>query len=457
MRIILITILLVVMPLHAMYAQSNACADCKLEDLCKQYMQGYFNDQSLPIIKNNWNDYFGADLESTSLGMQTVRTIALKFDAMGCIYPPGFADIPAFKNEFLASNQDPRNFDAASFYHFFQKWLEGSLSADLIELLSSTGFSPSSFNQINTKIGTEIEYFDFIRVWNNKWLNETIISINKEINSSHKKIMVFIHGYNVPYSLAQIQGNTILQTALKLQPEITEKEIVFLRVFWPSGNFKNNLFSDRDCNYNNKEKLSTLFVATYHTNRAYLSGLGLRKILADLKTESPIDIITHSQGAVVASTALINTCSKLQKGFISEGLKSYMNEIALPQKQINVFMNAPSMPGTNTFRDINDTLHPQQRNYRFFVGYNENDLILNKQKLPVLKRVRLARKLSSTTLGCNYKGEIRKTLEELCKKGMQLIFHAGINSYNREHDFFCYMNQPEFTKNLRSFLSGHFR
>ena len=129
---------------------------------------------------------------------------------------------------------------------------------------------------------------------------------------------------------------------------------------------------------------------------------------------------------------------------------------AFPSKKINVFLNAPSIPGINTFKDLEN--NQIQNKYSFFVGFNEFDEVLLKKKFHIgtkkFKKIRLPRHLSSTSLGCNYKREVFFTQTAFDTIGLTDNFSAGINSYQYEHDFFCYIKQKEFKRNLQFFLAG---
>lgn len=136
-----------------------------------------------------------------------------------------------------------------------------------------------------------------------------------------------------------------------------------------------------------------------------------------------------------------------------------MKSEALPDKEINVFLNAPSIPGVSTFMDVVNS--PTESKYRFFVGYNINDEVLKKQKFKLfghtIKVVSPSGHISSTTLGCNRNDEIKKTLQALSDLKMDFIFKSAINSTQKEHDFFCYVKQTEFKANLKLFLDGSFK
>ncbi|MGO8055546.1 hypothetical protein, partial [Rhizobium leguminosarum] len=63
-------------------------------------------------------------------------------------------------------------------------------------------------------------------------------------------------------------------------------------------------------------------------------------------------------------------------------------------------MSAPGMPGVSSFNHI-DTA--KNRKHSFYIGHNSRDKIQLKQIL--VPFIRFPKSFSSTTLGCNFKGE----------------------------------------------------
>jgi hypothetical protein len=436
------------------------CSDCISSCLCRKYLGRHITlAQNNNLIKECWTDFFGENLELSFPIAKGINSVAIKFDGLGCVYPETNDALLLIKKPFLNSGINYKEFKANSFYALFAKNLYGDTSFAIRNFILQSGFSQSDFRIADNRNKNPLAFFQFIRLWNNKFLKLKVEEINKLISPRIKKIYIFISGYNVPFSLSHLQGNQIALSILEQDPSTLPEEILFMRILWPSGDFKNSHFDESNCNYDNFENLKTAIAFTYFSNRAYLAANGLREILNKINSNIPINIITHSHGSTVATTALINTERKMQKGIISDSMKNFMKSIPLPDKDINVFLNAPSIPGASTFGDIE--MNSVQSKYRFFIGFNENDIVLKKQKFKIgkikINAIQPTGYLSSTTLGCNKNHELIKTQAILRQKGMSGIFMAGITSYQKQHDFFCYMEQREFSTNFSLFLQGHFR
>lgn len=440
--------------------KKDVCSDCKLDCLCKGFFKPYFGHQKLiNKIDNNWNEFFEEDLETDFPSPKGVKTVSIKFDGMGCVYPSASKTLNKVKRDFLDPNIEDTWFYKTSFYSLFLKEKLSKGNERIREFITETGFNRKSFKEASTKgvEGTTIEYFDFIEKWNQRFLPTKVEEINQIVSSNNiKRIIIYIHGYNVPYSLAQLQGNVLLDSILSFEPTIQPSEILFVRLFWPSGDNKRHVLNAQNCDYSNIEGIPTIINYLYFSNRAYLAGIYTRRILREIRTDAPIAMITHSHGSTVATTALINTTSKLQRGDITKGLKKLIRNENLPTKHISVFLNAPSIPGKNTFRDINSRKQ-EYKNYHFFIGYNEHDLTLRKRRFKLFGKtvhfVSPTSKLSSTTLGCNWKNEVAKTVAVFKRKGLSANVKALENSKQEEHEFYCYLQQPLFKQNLVWYLN----
>lgn len=443
--------------------QTDSCPDCEMHCLCNFFYpdsilkkQNIVND-----ITSNWNDFFGENMESIFPVQAGVKTVSIKLDGMGCMYPVSISpnEYSNIKSDFLGKRKEYKDFDSKSFFNLYNTVLKGKGSKAVNSFVNSFRFDPKILKILDysthIKHCQEYDYFDFIEKWNAEFLGAKVEEINQIISDNQiKKIIFFIHGYNVPYSLAQKQGNVLADSLLKLDNSLKSENLLFIRVFWPSGNFKHSDFNVNTCNYDNFNRLPTVRLFGYISNRAYLAGITLRTILTEINTDLPLYIITHSHGSTVATTALINTTSKMKPGRTSNSMMKLMLAVDLPDKKVNVFLNAPSIPGQNTFIDL-ENRYPQTK-YKFFVGYNANDQILLKRNIHIGKlKLTLSGRMSSTTLGCNYKNEVRKTQKIFVEQGLEDNFRAGINSFQSQHDFFCYIGQIEFRRNLGIFLSDN--
>jgi esterase/lipase superfamily enzyme len=95
-----------------------------------------------------------------------------------------------------------------------------------------------------------VNHPEFCSYWNSLFLPDIIHGLNSAAKG--REVIGFIHGYNAPYSLAKIQSIEVAKRIAGVKPN---KSILFLQVYWPSGNRKFALFSSDPncCNYSNME------------------------------------------------------------------------------------------------------------------------------------------------------------------------------------------------------------
>lgn len=454
----------------------QSCSDCKIRDLCKHYIGTQYTEIELAELQNNYSDFEGHKFTQSIENHYplNVHHIALKFDALGCIYPNFIdtmkcIDIQPF---FEDSQLDQRKFYSKSFYHIFNKsyWANQETKWEVIKNV----LDPNGKIKINT--GTEYfdEDFEFIREWNNEYLTPKIQEIQKEIsNCSECKVFAFIPGFNVPYSLAKLQA---IEIAKKLSENSTNP-IILLEVYWPSGSRKvNSLKKGECCSYQNYENYLTKQLYSFISNRSYLVGLTLRDVFNGLPATTKINVITHSHGASVITATLINAYSRMDvtKKFydncallpnnskdVNRNICYLMHTKEIPKQEFKVFLNAPAIPGKNTFCDIEES---RCHNHYFFIGFNKKDRTVQKTKLHFTRKeknceyyhriylpISFSRHFSSTSLGCNYLLEINR-MKKVIPKSLSSNFQFESVSSKREHDFFCYIEQIKFSSCLKQFF-----
>jgi len=310
--------------------------------------------------------------------------------------------------------------------------------------------------------------------------------------STKKTIIFFIHGYNVPYSLAHLQSNRIVAL---LDSSGLENNTLFFRVLWDGGNRKKLNIKVKEKNGKvilkqlTYKDVLTLRNATGFNKRINYSracGLTLREFMNSILKQAGNDslsfkIITHSLGANVAASCLLNNAyvlpfkgkkvrkmaesinyqldslllpkniSLLKKRKANRALipvLEKMRKVPLPNAKVDVFMNAPAIAGVKSF-----LYHDTDKNYSFTVGYNRFDPVLDKRFLS--KNITLfsfgPKKFGATTLGLNYQNECRKTA--LLFSNSKVKFTAVESGNYFEHDLFYYSQGPEFVKQLKTLLS----
>lgn len=433
--------------------------DCILDSSVTKYYKNYYSDASTKAIKENWNDFFGENLDAElPINYRTLKSFPLKFDGLGCIYPD-FID-ENFRDTFINKSHNVKLTDKNSFYEVYFSGLKrkeklvsileaNNMDELLIELAKIKQHNNDKHGSFNYE-----SFFTFAKVWNKFLLTKKIEQLNKIISSQNiENIIFFIHGYNVPYGLAKIQNNLIAEKTYEItNDEVQIKKTLFIPVFWSSGDRKDLFQSTNSLKFANQEDLKTTFIYTYISNRAYMAAVGLRQVLNQTKEVNCVKIITHSHGATLATTALISTTSKLQNNDIKELLGTYINKYDLPDKKISIYLNAPAIPGISTFIDIDNITI--QKKYFWNIGYNKHDKTLLKKKIPykVFRLLKFSRLLSSTSLGCDRRKEIRKTKSVFAGKGIKDNFIPEIAGKQDAHDFFCYMMQPEFQVIFEKFI-----
>lgn len=389
-----------------------------------------------------------------------IETISLKFDELGCLIPDNYIEIP--------------NLNLKKVEKVFNKDGYRTIKKLQLNFLDYTNSRNSRFKYKR--------YWDYkeIQEWNNIYLEQKINIINSKIRNK-KNIVFYIHGYNVSYSMAQLQTvrfkNYLDKNIKSLDPNST----IIINLYWPSNNQKkinigfNNGYLNK---FKFKDKLSYRKSGTpfkYVSNTCYFVGISLRSIFNELDTTNKpnIYVFSHSLGATIATTSVINTISKID--FKTKNLRDtilidsfnnirfkkpnykiasgnddglnyailkLMESTKLPTYRVKFFLNAPAIPGVKTFKDM-DT----RKNYFFTIGYNPWDEKLDKRFLGWFRLK--AKKHSSTTLGGDYHNEVAMTKMLFENENK---FKSFISSTYTKHDIFQYMDSELFKIALLEFF-----
>lgn len=314
----------------------------------------------------------------------------------------------------------------------------------------------------------------------------------RRLASKMDRTFVFVHGYNVPHSLAHLQGNKVAWT---LAEEYPNETILFVRVYWDGKSRKKLLIKKQPftegyvvSKFIFKDELSISNATNWFATRcdAQKCGITLREILykADVSNSltlppREINVIGHSLGALVTVTALINSIEGLD--VTSDSLKMHLQNANyqienvdtawvhkyvqskgdrkakhvsfmldqmvmehLPSYRVNVFLNAPAISGTPYFKYLDTT-----KSYSFHSGFNRYDPVLAKRFI-LKNNARISFKasmLGSTTLGINFldeNNEVRSLHPD--------SFRASESSDLVAHDFFKYTSHPKYNVAFNSFL-----
>ncbi len=443
----------------AVYAQDIDCISCEPQCLCKEEIGQRFNDQQKEIIRNNWNDFEGENLEKPFPASVPSDVTSIRFDGLGCVYP-SFMDDSRLRALFLRDWVDYRTLASRSFYMLLRK-RPGALATIRPELakqfkglekIANRNFSgdPAKVDSL-----TITNFFKFRQAWNQLFLGELIQTTRKHIQDKGiEQLYFFIPGYNVPYSLAHLQGNRVFEDIDRLVTDSdSKKKILYVRVFWPSNNKKNSVFGKTRCNIKNQKSLRSGLLNDYVTNRAYLASLSLRALLRELDPALSVNVVSHSFGAVISTGLVLSPVRKIAKSqrnspFNQSLLTEF--EIGIPRQKITLFLNAPAIPGRTTFLPLDKN---QNANHHFYIGFNPKDQMLTKQVAPVIRWFTSAAKRNATTLGADWHGEVNRLKKLVAHQGLEKNF-TYCPSLHKNHDYFCYRQQEAFKEHFSNYVKS---
>lgn len=320
-----------------------------------------YTEEELALIESHWKQYFKDDIFEELGTKEAVFPIA--FDSYGAPYPD-FRLFEDFDDDNFAAGL-PRKMDRArniftlnhsdndlnkySMFRIFQ-WeenadvLEAGIAAiedtvdrkfysDLLyDYSQQLGYGGREFSRHSPLY---YQYIDsFYARWNRFHFDKLTNRLKAQIDQVRPdNILFFVHGYNVPYGLAAIQSIEIHHYIRELQEQIGKKgTFLLVPIFWSSNDQKKSEFETREkVKMSDEVKLSNAMKWEFYSTRASFAGLGLRKVIHDLEMGSEdlpeLYIFSHSLGTAVATTALINTTSKVSGARPSEPVQ---NDCATP-------------------------------------------------------------------------------------------------------------------------------
>lgn len=459
----------------SVYAQVNTCIKCrkcKPKQVARLFLSKYSQtDIQREVIDRNWNEYLGENLEEHIPSITpNVNTISIKFDGLGCVYPmfldekkinDKFKDLFSVNDKIGNKKFGKNTFHSISHDNFFRPNRTG-------EFLNTF---PSNFKDsvkeivgtINVPINQDDpeafakSCFTYMKVWNDVFIPEYVQKIQMLIKTKNiQRIVVICHGYNLPYSLAHIQSNNIIDkySENSNDPKLIEKTL-FIKVFWPSLDKKKKWYDEGGLRMKNKLAFSTIGFFSYVTNRAFLLGLNLRKVFNGFLFDNQIDIVCHSSGGTAIAALLVNPLNKIDlennNTAINRQYKDVFLENKVPERKFRVFLNAASIPGPDTFNQVDMDIKIQ-KNFNWVVGFNNTDRVLQKKVFIF----RFPDSFGNTRLGGNFRNEISKTkasLDNTLINNFQFK-ETGVQKNLFGHDFFCYLHQELFQKELKNFINN---
>ena len=201
-------------------------------------------------------------------------------------------------------------------------------------------------------------------------------SINTATGMGKKTLVVLIHGYNVadyeqaatgPCGRADVGSKgpyyvAIQDSMLKLRPEL--QNAIWLEVCWDG-------LQSHDLEIWGAAQASARYV-----------GLGLREVLRQTDSQTPIRVFTHSAGGVVISQALWNNDAfdDGSEGRYEHQLEKMMHSIpTLTHTDVRVGMMVPALtPQAFAYYTQRSPETSQATAYRIVVGQNHRDFPINK-------------------------------------------------------------------------------
>jgi hypothetical protein len=459
-----------------------------------------FTDTQKIIIDSNWLQYFKEDIYA-KLDTDNKNVFPIKLDSYGSIYPApevlkGVKFNPKLKGiKFHSKPIGQNNNLAFSLFEVFNSDDNRKIIKKNIDDLMAVGKIKASLHALYTELLDEKYYCNkkcllrskrikcmedtvngFYTKWDAVHFASLYDTLNKEIDKkNYDRIVFFVHGYNVPYSLANVQLIS-LKRMLKDSLKIDTDKILFIPLFWTSNANKYCNISTREAfNTTNKTGLTDGGLENgisfmYYSNRAYYAAITFRKLLNRIDTNQQMDVsvFCHSLGATIATSALINTISKLDtkekielmpdgKGALklkstlkNAMLKEIVEGLAgepLPKRSIKVFMSAAAVPGEVTFSDISTASF---NNKTWFSCLNPNDEMLTKNvaNLPYVSR----HTMSGSSLGCDMM-DARRVKNKIESSSIGR-FHIREVSLSVDHDILTYLNQKAYRDFIKDFFNA---
>ncbi len=456
-----IFIFLFVLFSHLCFAQKlSYCKKCKY-DIKNKYLLDYSNTPiKLKTIQNNWTEYFFQSFDFSLNDEITphLNIVNLRFDGLGCVYPrTSFEFVNNKKIESVFKNSNRGNFDGISFFNISENTYSGTKKIFWNQYLQISKNEIINQDRLDS-LGSYRRQFEFIKMWNEYFLKKEVENLEKIIiDREIERIVILVHGYNVPYSLAKIQYENIVR---EFDNKTDCKKILFLNIFWPSTSEKKITETQNGIYFKNKLKWSVISNFKNVVPRTYYVSIGLRKFLNLLNFNGDYSLFSHSLGANIISSTLIEPNKKLQRAYRKSKLRDLTiaefreNKLNINPRELSIFTSAPAIGGVATFQDL-DSSNNVIRNSKWIIGYNKNDKVLNR----TIGRLKFKENGDNTRLGGDKYNEIRKTNELLKRIDFDLNIKpikVGIQKDQFGHDFFCYLYQPLFQEALNMFIKNQF-
>jgi hypothetical protein len=457
------------------------CRKCKKQKVTvhqKNFLPYLQTDAQRSFAESNWTEVCFNNLDLTLPPLaQNANIFSVKYDALGCVYPtfmttdmlclePHSVKLPdwyLYKYSFYELFYPDDESDRDNMRLNIEMNVPNSSKEFLTSLLDERLIHDDGHENKKTPDSLRVnDIFKFINSWNDKYQSEITDEIRKILDEKKiAKIVFFFPGFNVPYALAQIQANNVIDTyRTELNDERLFESILFVKLFWPSFAYKQGKFTENSSIFNNDINYKSMIYFNNARNRVYSIGYQIRKLMNHLQFSGDIDIVGHSSGSDLITVTLIDPIKKinLKKNdtAFNRALVYNYKSTPLPSNKVKAFLNAPSIPGIITFGE-NQMDRPEQRNYYWTIGFNNSDKVLRKMKFRRQSEW-ASNWFGNTNLGANVNDEIPNTIHSIKSSNPNIINNFRFVELGKQrdmfgHDFFCYMNQSCFKTEFRRFVT----
>ena len=233
-----------------------SCAARKHDAVSYAYFKHYTKSQ-LDTISQNWSSYTFNDLSK----LDTIDQVPIRYDSYGHMYPDlaifdgldPLTFMNKYKGDFLwrAKKRADRELEKYSLFTLFTYERNFDILRNKINKLQDPKSIDFYRKMVDSKLSRELFYEE----WDNFHVKRKISEIKMVMtNKNKRKVFFFIHGYNVPYSLAHVQATSLIKEIDTLKIDVTD--ILLIPIYWPSNHAKRNkIYKSHRFNISNRKTI----------------------------------------------------------------------------------------------------------------------------------------------------------------------------------------------------------
>lgn len=243
---------------------------------------------------------------------------------------------------------------------------------------------------------------------------DLVAQLNKQL-ATKNRLVILIHGYNNSFE----EANAMYELIRSYIDEVVQKDSVLLDVHWDGLVPRHPSYFASPASFWPKALTYSNLAGTH----------GLRTILQGLDKEVDVRFVTHSRGAAVALSSLINPI--YDPHIIHEDDPALDNPKI---RSVKILAFAPAVGAGHLVEDINRQLIG--RTVELFVGLNQDDIITS-------KFFSVPRLYGTSELGSN----INYVREQIALKRPNFPIRAFEFKHGRKHALDEYLNNaPELSR-----------